>query len=159
MLNRQPSFWDVYGRYVWGGIFLVLVQSFLILELLRQRARQRAAEAQVRESEDKLRLILDSTAEAIYGIDLEGRCTFCNPACLRALGYEHVDELLGRDMHPLIHQARGDGKLLPVEESRIFQAARTGEGVHETTRCFGARMGRVSRPNTGAILSGEGRRL
>jgi PAS domain S-box-containing protein len=130
VLNRQPSFWDEYGRYVWGGIFLVLVESCLILELLRQRARQRTAEAQLRESEDKLRLILDSTAEAIYGIDLEGRCTFCNPACLRALQYEHLDELLGRDMHPLIHQARGDEKLLPVEESRIFQAARTGEGVH-----------------------------
>ena len=89
-----------------------------------------AAEAQLRESEDKLRLILDSTAEAIYGIDLEGRCTFCNSACLRALGYEHVDELLGRNMHQLIYQARGDGKLLPVEESRIFQATRTGEGIH-----------------------------
>ena len=37
-------------------------------------ARLRADEA-LRESEDKLRLILDSTAEAIYGIDLEHRCT------------------------------------------------------------------------------------
>ena len=130
VLNRQPSFWDVYGRYVWGGIFLLLAETFLILELLRRGARQRAAERQLRESEDKLRLILDSAAEAIYGIDLKGRCTFCNPACLRALGYEHVGELLGRDMHQLIHQAPGDGKLSPAEESRIFQATRTGEGIH-----------------------------
>jgi PAS domain-containing protein len=36
--------------------------------------------------EDRLRLILESTAEAIYGIDLEGRCTFCNAACMRLLG-------------------------------------------------------------------------
>jgi hypothetical protein len=43
------------------------------------------AEQAQRESEDKLRLLLDSTAEAIYGIDLEHLCTFCNPACLRAL--------------------------------------------------------------------------
>ena len=49
---------------------------------------RKQAEEALHESEDKLRLILDSTAEAIYGIDLEGRCTFCNPACLRALGYE-----------------------------------------------------------------------
>ena len=47
--------------------------------------RKQADEA-LRESEEKLRLILDSTAEAIYGSDLEGRCTFCNPACLRAFG-------------------------------------------------------------------------
>jgi PAS domain S-box-containing protein len=91
--------------------------------------RKRAEEA-LRESEDKLRLLLDSTAEAIYGIDLKGRCTFCNPACLRAVGYERVDELLGKNMHHLIHHARADGSLFPVEECRIFRAFRTGEGVH-----------------------------
>jgi PAS domain S-box-containing protein len=91
--------------------------------------RKRTEEA-LRESEDKLRLLLDSTAEAIYGIDLEGRCTFCNPACLRALGYERVDELLGKNMHDLIHRLRADGSLFPVEESRIFRAFRAGEGVH-----------------------------
>ena len=41
-------------------------------------ARRQAEQAQ-RESEDKLRLILDSTAEAIYGSDREGRCTFATP--------------------------------------------------------------------------------
>jgi PAS domain S-box-containing protein len=91
--------------------------------------RKRAQEA-LRESEDKLRLILDSTAEAIYGSDLEGRCTFCNPACLRALGYERVDDLLGRDMHQMIHQTRADGTTFPVEECRIFRTRHTGEGIH-----------------------------
>ncbi len=91
--------------------------------------RKRTEEA-LRESEDKLRLILDSTAEAIYGSDLEGRCTFCNPACLRALGYERIDDLLGKAMHPLTHHTRADGTAFPIEECRIFRAARTGEGVH-----------------------------
>ena len=88
------------------------------------------AEDALRESEDKLRVLLDSAAEAIYGVDLEGRCTFCNPACLRALAYERVDELIGKNMHELIHHTRADGTLLPVEECRIFRAFRTGEGVH-----------------------------
>ena len=91
--------------------------------------RKRAEEA-LRESENKLRLLLDSTAEAIYGIDLEGRCTFCNPACLRALGYERDDGLIGKNMHHLIHHTHTDGTLYPVEECRIFRALRTGEGVH-----------------------------
>ena len=90
--------------------------------------RKRADEA-LRESEEKLRLILESTAEAIYGSDREGRCTFCNPACLRLLGYE-VDELLGKDMHHLIHQTRAAGTPFPVEECPIFQTTRTGQGVH-----------------------------
>ena len=92
-------------------------------------ARKQAEQAQ-RESEDKLRLILDSTAEAIYGSDREGRCTFCNPACLRLLGYERADELLGRNMHHLIHRARADGTPFPVEDCHIFRTTRTGQGVH-----------------------------
>ena len=92
-------------------------------------ARKQAEQAQ-HESEDKLRLILDSTAEAIYGSDREGRCTFCNPACLRLLGYERVDELLGRNMHHLIHRTRADGTPFPVEDCQIFRTTRTGQGVH-----------------------------
>src|SRR3984893_11256639 len=91
--------------------------------------RKRAEQAQ-RESEDKLRLLLDSTAEAIYGIDLEHRCTFCNRACLRTLGYEHVDEVLGKNMHDLMHHTRSDGTLFPVGESRIHRVIRTGKGDH-----------------------------
>src|SRR5437899_8509571 len=85
---------------------------------------------ELRESEDRLRLILESTAEAIYGIDLEGCCTFCNPACLSLLGYAHSDELLGKNMHALIHHSRSDGTRLSVQECHIFQAFLRGEGAH-----------------------------
>jgi PAS domain S-box-containing protein len=91
---------------------------------------RKRAEKALYESEDRLRLLLDSTAEAIYGIDLEYRCTFCNPACVRALGYEHIDDVVGKNMHHLIHQIRGDETLFPVAECRICQTTRTGEGVH-----------------------------
>ncbi|MGB9106656.1 MAG: diguanylate cyclase, partial [Terriglobales bacterium] len=91
---------------------------------------RRRAEEMVRDSEDKLRLLLESTAEAIYGIDLQGRCTFCNPACLRLLGYRHADDFLGKEMHGLIHHSRRDGTLLAVEECRICQALNAGSGSH-----------------------------
>ena len=91
--------------------------------------RKRAEQAQ-RESEDKLRLLLDSTAEAIYGIDLEYRCTFCNLACLRALGYEDIDEVVGKNMHDLMHHTRADGTSFPLEECRVHRAIQTGEGDH-----------------------------
>jgi PAS domain S-box-containing protein len=51
VLNRQPTLWEAYGRYISGGIFLLLVESSLILLLLRQRAKQRAIEEHLRESE------------------------------------------------------------------------------------------------------------
>src|SRR5882757_2551483 len=91
--------------------------------------RKRAEQTQ-RESEDKLRLLLDSTGEAIYGIDLEHRCTFCNLACLRALGYERIDEVVGKNMHDLMHHTRADGTLFPVEECRVHRVIQTGKGDH-----------------------------
>lgn len=91
---------------------------------------RKQAEEALRESEDKHRLLLNSTAEAIYGIDLEHRCTFCNPAFLRALGYERIDEVLGKNMHDLIHHTRADGALFPAEECRVHRVLTTGEGDH-----------------------------
>ncbi|MGB2665211.1 MAG: PAS domain-containing sensor histidine kinase [Candidatus Acidiferrum sp.] len=72
----------------------------------------------------------------MYGIDLQHRCTFCNPACLRALGYERLDEVLGKSMHNLIHHTRADGTSLPVEECRVHWVTRTGEGVHAEDEVF-----------------------
>jgi len=91
---------------------------------------RKRAERALHESEDRLRLLLDSTAEAIYGIDLEHRCTFCNPSCLRLLGYEHVDQVLGKNMHTLIHHTRADGTSFPMGECQIHRVIQTGEGVH-----------------------------
>ena len=90
----------------------------------------REAEAALRASEERVRLLLDSTDEAIYGIDLQGKCTFANPACARTLGYPDGQFLLGKDMHELIHHSRADGSRMPVEECRIHQAFRMGKGVH-----------------------------
>jgi PAS domain S-box-containing protein len=107
----------------------------LVREQAAMEEKQRADEA-LRESEDKLRLILDSTAEAIYGIDLEGRCTFCNPACVRMLGYRDAADLLGRNMHELSHHRRADGTALPQAESRLRRASQTGDGVHADDEVF-----------------------
>ncbi|MBZ2164575.1 PAS domain S-box protein [Methanobacterium spitsbergense] len=61
-------------------------------------------ENELKESEYNLRLILNSTAEGIFGIDLEGLCTFCNTSSLNILGYDNPNELIGKNIHDLIHQ-------------------------------------------------------
>lgn len=101
-----------------------------ILSVIADVTERKQAEAALRESKDELHLLLESTAEAIYGIDLEGRCTFSNPACLKTLGYQRPEELLGKEMHSLIHHSRADGTALPVEQCWIYRAIRAGEGVH-----------------------------
>lgn len=74
------------------------------ISLQQQVAVRLQAEQAWRNSEEQLRLILDSTVEAIYGVDTSGRCTFANTACAAALGFEEPAELLGVDMHNLAHK-------------------------------------------------------
>jgi len=91
---------------------------------------KKGAEIALEKSNEQVRLLLDSTAEAIYGLDLEGNCTFCNPACLEMLGYEQVGQLLGKNMHKLIHHTRPDGSEYPMEQCRIYEAFLHGQGTH-----------------------------
>ncbi len=94
-------------------------------ELERKRAEQK-----LRDSEAQVRLLLDSTGEGIYGVDIDGYCTFANAACLRILGFESDDELLGARMHDLVHHHRADGTTYPMDECRIYRASKENRGVH-----------------------------
>jgi two-component system, sensor histidine kinase and response regulator len=82
------------------------------------------------ENGELARILLDSTAEAIYAINVMGNCTFCNAACLRMLGYMAPVELIGKNMHSMMHHTRPDGAPYPNDECRIYLAFRRGEGSH-----------------------------
>ena len=72
--------------------------------------------------------MLDSVGDGIYGLDLEGRCTFVNAAAAQMLGYT-PQECHGRNMHDLIHSKRPDGSPYPVESCPIFDTMRKCEGM------------------------------
>lgn len=98
--------------------------------IARDISALKRAQREVEAREAHIRLLLDSTAEAIYGIDPDGICTFCNPACARLLGYDSADDLIGRRMHALVHHSRADGNPYPEEECPIYSVLHTGEGTH-----------------------------
>ncbi|CAK0766274.1 two-component system, NtrC family, sensor kinase [Gammaproteobacteria bacterium] len=70
-------------------------------ERLRLADEREAALHALREREEEVRLLFDSTAEGIYGVDCSGKVTFANAACLRMLGYS-LDDFLGHDAHALL---------------------------------------------------------
>jgi PAS domain S-box-containing protein len=76
-------------------------------------------------SSDRLTLLLESTGEGIFGIDLDGRCTFMNRAAAQILGWR-TESVLGRNMHWLMHHTHSDGRAYPEEECPIFNAFRQG---------------------------------
>ena len=98
--------------------------------LQRDKARLEAAR---REREEQIHLLMEYSAEAVFGVDLEGKCTFANPACYRILGYASEADLLGRNMHELIHHTRPDGSDYPQEECRIKRATRLEQSSHADT--------------------------
>jgi len=84
----------------------------------------------LRDSEARVRLLLDSTSEAIYGVDTQGICTFANPACVRMLGYASEDDLIGKRIHDLIHYAYPDGRPYPMEDCAVRVATLAGQAGH-----------------------------
>jgi PAS domain S-box-containing protein len=104
--------------------------------LANEVADRKRAEEALRQSGELVMLLLDATPESIYGIDAQGNCTFCNPSFLRLLGYQDSKELLGKNVHALIHHTRPDGSPYPVEECHIYEAFRTGQGTHVDDEVF-----------------------
>ena len=85
---------------------------------------------------ERVQLLLDSTAEALIGLDLEGRCTFCNRAALFLLGYARVEDVLGLPLHQLIHRSAGAGS--KQEGCRVcvgFLSSEYVQGEDEVLRC------------------------
>jgi PAS domain S-box-containing protein len=47
-------------------------------------------------------LILNAAAEGVFGVTLDGRATFVNPAAARMIGHSAA-EVIGHEVHPLVH--------------------------------------------------------
>ena len=75
----------------------------------------------------QMEMLLESTGQGIYGIDLQGNCTFINRATCELIGYR-PDEALGRNMHELAHHHKPDGSLYPVDQCPVYRALKKGEG-------------------------------
>lgn len=125
--QQPPSSFFFSHEQLWIGFALMgSLSVFLLFDILLRRRAQRELERQ----KERVDLLLNSTAEAIYGLDPAGLCTFCNQAALRILGYRQESDLLGHNIHELIHHTRSDGKHCPAQECRLIDAYRRDEVLH-----------------------------
>ena len=72
-------------------------------------------------------LLVESTGEGIFGLNLRGECTFLNAAGARTLGVK-VEDILGKRMHETTHHTNADGTPYPLEQCPIYETAKTGKG-------------------------------
>lgn len=111
-------------------------QPISIVFVIRDISARKIAEKLLKNSEKQVMLLLNSIAEAIYGTDIEGNCTFVNPSCIRILGYNDSSELLGMNMHNLIHHSYPDGRALSIAECNIDQSYRKGMQINTDNEVF-----------------------
>jgi PAS domain S-box-containing protein len=70
-------------------------------------------------------LILNAAGEGIYGLDMEGRCIFVNPAAAQMTGHT-LEELLGKSMHDIVHHSHPNGCLYIRDQCPIYAAFADG---------------------------------
>jgi PAS domain S-box-containing protein len=108
--------WRIGGETYYCGI---------IREISERKRMEEAHAEQVRLSTLQ-ELILNSAGDGIYGIDVQGRTTFVNPAAAGMLGWTK-EELVGRPMHSTLHHSKADGTPYPPEECPIYAAIKDGK--------------------------------
>ncbi len=75
--------------------------------------------------EKRHNLVIDSVAEGIIGIDLDGNIDFINRTAEELLGYEK-NELIGANMHKTIQYKKEDGSEYLFKDSPIFHSLKLG---------------------------------
>ena len=89
---------------------------------------------------NRLGLLLESTGEGVFGIDLAGNCVFINRAGAQMLGFA-PGEVMGRNMHALTHHSHPDGSPYADSDCPIFNAFRQGLPCRVDTEVFWRRDG------------------
>src|SRR5258708_11265285 len=95
--------------------FCMLVLALTALLLGAISGERKDAERRLAEEEERVRLIFESTAEGIYGIDAQGVCTFINQAALRILGFSTREQLLVLNCPLLFRHSPADGHTFTMQ--------------------------------------------
>ncbi len=98
------------------------------------RARRKAENALANLSRQQA-MILNSAAEGILGLDSECNVVFVNPAAVKMLGFRK-EEILGEDLHCLVHFLRPDRSQYPKEDCPFCQSLATGTFISQGDDIF-----------------------
>ena len=70
-------------------------------------------------------LLLNAVGEGIYGVDTKGRTTFINPVAEELLNWT-ADELIGKEIHQVIHHSHENGSCYEKHCCPIYAAFQDG---------------------------------
>ncbi|CAB3391023.1 ATP-binding protein [Kyrpidia spormannii] len=90
---------------------------------------------ELRKLSTRTTLILDSVTEGIYGLDENGRVTFCNPAAARLVGRE-PGEIIGLPQHDVFWHGKSEDKGCTLAVCPILSPIQTGHPSQVTDELF-----------------------
>lgn len=93
-----------------------------------------------REQMQHWQALLDSAGEGIWGLDLHGTCTFVNRMATRVFGFV-ADEIVGHNMHELVHHHYPDGRAFPGHECPIYGVLERNEPFRDSNHAMFRRDG------------------
>jgi two-component system sensor histidine kinase TtrS len=95
-------------------IVTLIVMTMLVVRL------NKALKVSKQRLEQQHSLILDSVADGIYGVDLEGKSTFVNKAMENITGWD-AQNIIGKNQHELLHHTKDNGEPYPKSECPVYQ--------------------------------------
>ncbi|GJL64157.1 MAG: hypothetical protein NPIRA04_28110 [Nitrospirales bacterium] len=99
----------------------ILIKFMNVTERKRDREIIRRTNVALQEQLNLTRTITDNTSTSLLMIDISGRVTFANPSTKTVMGFT-PDELIGKNLHELVHHMHVDGMPYPMEECPITGA-------------------------------------
>lgn len=123
-----------------SAVMFADLNGTLILEAFIDLSERKQAEEQFRRLSEYNDLVLSSTDEGIFGVDCGMHCTFANPAAAKMLGYA-PEEMLGRDIHQLIHARREDGSAIARIDLPIYKSITGDSSQKEEEAVFWCKDG------------------
>ncbi len=127
--NSSPLVWF----FLVGGLFFCSLANMILFILYGQKniiqgeVYRRTQELAAEQAKNKL--LLESAGEGIYQVDLLGKVVYINPAATKMLGYES-HELLGKNIHSIVHYQYPDGSPYPLEGCSMDNALKMGTVHH-----------------------------
>ncbi|MET0119005.1 MAG: PhnD/SsuA/transferrin family substrate-binding protein [Sedimenticola sp.] len=109
-----------YWYWLLGGLVFILFMAFMTTWVVRLNRELKRAQLHL---EQRHELILNSVADGIYGVDLQGNSTFVNRAMEQITGWK-AEELIGKNQHDILHHTHADGTPHPRHECPVYATYR-----------------------------------
>ena len=119
ILFRQPTVWERYRWWIAGALFILALQAAMIAGLLLQRTRRHRAENERKRAEERFRLAVEASPNAIVMVDGQGKMLLVNALTQELFGYSR-EELIGQSVEILVPERFRTGH--PAHRATFFGA-------------------------------------